>query len=149
MERPFLAENAAALEQLRDVIDRLSDADLGKPLGEGWTVAAALAHLAFWDRYGLAALQTWQRTGQPPRTGEAADINDGALPIWLALPGREAARLALEAAEAIDRQVAALPDALVEAVTTAARTRLLYRSLHRRDHLEQIARALGSSDVGR
>lgn len=147
MDRPYVTENAAALEHLRLVIERLTDADLAKSLDDGWTVAAALAHLAFWDRYGLAALHTWQRTGQPPRTGEASDINNGALPIWLALPGREAARLALEAAEAVDRHVAALPDAMVEAVTAAGRTRLLYRSLHRRDHLEQIEQALGSSEA--
>jgi hypothetical protein len=49
MERPFIVENARDRERLRNLVARTTDEELSLPLGEGWTIAAALAHLAFWD----------------------------------------------------------------------------------------------------
>jgi hypothetical protein len=39
--------NAEVTRRLEVVVGRLSDADLGRDLGGGWTVSVALAHLAF------------------------------------------------------------------------------------------------------
>jgi hypothetical protein len=51
--------------------------------------------------------------------------------------------LVLDAAADVDVLVAALPDASVDAVVSAGRPRLVDRSLHRRDHVDQIRRLLG------
>jgi hypothetical protein len=40
----YVADNAAARERLRALVARLSDADLARPVGGGWSVALALAH---------------------------------------------------------------------------------------------------------
>jgi len=61
MDRPFLAENAQERERLRSLVGRLTDEELSLPLGNGWTVAVALAHLAFWDQRSLSLMRKWKR----------------------------------------------------------------------------------------
>lgn len=141
MDSSYVEQNAASRQRLHDLVARLSDGDLARPMGEHWTVATALAHLAWWDRYALAAIESWARNGQPPRTGEAREVNQAALADWRALPGTLAAQLAIEAAEAVDARVAELPDALSTTIA-AERPRLLERSLHRSEHLGEIELSL-------
>ena len=45
-----VARNREQLERLRRLVARLGDDDLRRELPDGWTVADALAHLAFYDR---------------------------------------------------------------------------------------------------
>ena len=53
VDRSFVAENSRQRDRLKALVGRLSDGDLRRPLGEGWTVSTALAHMAFWDRRAL------------------------------------------------------------------------------------------------
>jgi hypothetical protein len=142
VDRALLQRNEASRERLRRLTSSLAGLELARPIGHGWTVAAALGHLAFWDRYALFALERWRKdgTGLPPADADA--INDSALPIWLALSPVAAAEQALSAAEAVDRAVEAAPAQVVEAVLAAGRPRL-DRSIHREEHLPDIERALG------
>jgi hypothetical protein len=143
----YIRENEAARTDLIRVVASLSDADLGHPTHSGWTVAATLAHLAYWDRRYRLILERWER-GEVATSEEpdwADDVtNDALLPEWLALPPREACRLALEAADAVDSLVASLSPGTVAGVMQARRRWLLHRHGHRREHLAEIARALGS-----
>ena len=68
-------------------------------------------------------------------------INDAAKPLCLALPPRVAADLAVSVAETVDRRVAAVSDAIIEA---NARVGALNwrRAEHRREHLDEIERML-------
>jgi Mycothiol maleylpyruvate isomerase N-terminal domain len=50
VDRSYVALNTAERARLEAVVGRLTDADLKRPLAAGWTVAAVLAHLAFWDQ---------------------------------------------------------------------------------------------------
>jgi hypothetical protein len=68
-------------------------------------------------------------------------INDAGKPLCLALPPRVAARLAVEAAEAADRRVAAASDALLAANMAAGSPLSMSRAAHRREHLDEIERA--------
>ena len=140
-ERGFVARNAAALGRLRAVIGRLSEDELRRRMGEHWTVAAALAHLAFWDRRSLLLLRRWQREGYGPAPLEVDLINDTLLEEWLALAPKEAARLALSAAEAIDRELETVPDALIEQIVADSPNRI-ERAQHRNSHLDEVERAL-------
>ena len=63
MDRPFVAENAQERERLRSLVGCLTDEELSLPLGNGWTVAVAFAHLAFWDQRSLTLMRKWRRTG--------------------------------------------------------------------------------------
>jgi hypothetical protein len=144
VDRSYIAENAAELRRLRALVERLTDADLVRPTPGGWTVAASLAHVAFWDQRILFWLDRWEH-GQTPRPLEQADvdwINDAGKPLCLALPPRVAARLTVEIAEALDRKLSALPDDRVTANKAAGEPLFLARAHHRKTHLDEIERVV-------
>jgi uncharacterized damage-inducible protein DinB len=143
-DRTHDAPNRAERERLRALVARLSDADLGRPMSAGWTVAAVLGHLAFWDQRLLVLLEGWRASGQMPRPlhdGDVDWINDSTKPMLLALAPRRAADLALSTAEAVDAAVAALPDALIAGNAAAGHPLRLLRAEHRRQHLDEIEAA--------
>jgi hypothetical protein len=145
VDRSYVAENAAELRRLRTLVERLSDADLARPTPGGWTVAASLAHVAFWDQRVLFWLERWDQGVRPESfdRGEADWINDAGKPLLLALPPRVAARLAVEIAERVDQRVAALSDERVAANRAAGEPLLLARARHRKEHLDEIEHVLG------
>ena len=55
-EHPDLRRNRASTERLRALVAGLEAAELARPLGGGWTVGFALAHLAFWDQRQRVAI---------------------------------------------------------------------------------------------
>jgi hypothetical protein len=140
---PYLAENEAALADLRALLARLSDEDLKVSLGEGWTVAAMLVHLAFWDQRQLAVLEKWHREGVKPVITESDIVNAALLPLALSLPPQTAAQLALQAAEAINQAVAQVTPDMADQIEAIDHSHVLWRVRHRRDHLNQISQALG------
>ena len=147
VDRPYVAENDAERERLRTLVRRLSDEDLAHPMDAGWTVASVLAHVAFWDQRIVVLLDEWQRRGPswapPVELGADVDwINDSAKALCLALPPRAAADLALSVAEAVDRRVASVSDAIIEANAQAGGPLNWRRAEHRREHLDEIERAL-------
>jgi phage shock protein C len=144
-DRSWAAENRTERERLRALVARLGEDDLRRPMSGGWTVAAVLAHLAFWDQRILVLLQQWDRTGRLPRSMNDADvdwINDAGKPLCLALAPRDAARLAVTAADAVDAAVEALPDDRLVTNASAGRPLNLRRAEHRREHLDEIEAAL-------
>jgi hypothetical protein len=146
IDRTFVAQNDTERARLRALVARLGDSELARPLPAGWTVAGVLAHLAFWDQRVAVLLDLWQAAGAPPPPHDGADtdwINDAAKPMFLALAPRRAADLAVAIAEDVDRRVAALSDALVARNAAAGSPLNLRRAEHRREHLDEIERALG------
>jgi hypothetical protein len=145
VDRAHVAENDAERERLRSLVARLSDAELRRPMPAGWTVAAVLAHVGFWDARAIHFLDKWARTGKPS-TYEPEDTdatNDSAKPLCLALPPRDAAKLALRLAEESDAKVAALSDAMLARIQAAGDPPFnLSRANHRKEHLDEIDRAL-------
>ena len=139
-DRAFIARNTVERERLRALVARLTKRELQLPLGEGWTVAAALAHLAFWDRRVLALLEHWQQHGVTPSPYDADVFNAALLPLCLAIPSHRAAQLAVESAEAVDRQIAHLTDEMLTAIRALAQPPRLERALHRREHLGTSSR---------
>jgi len=142
MDRPFFTENTRERERLRALVGRLSDEELRLDLGGGWTVAAALAHLAFWDQLSLVRIRQWRQHGVSPSSLDLDVINDALLPLLLLVPPRRAAELAMAAAEAIDRELGQLSPELIAAIGTLGDKRRLFRSIHRGMHLDQIEEAL-------
>ena len=145
-DRSYVAENEAQLTRLRALVDTMSDLELAEPMEAGWTVAAVLAHLAFWDNRIVTLLDRWGVDGQgtpPDAPGsydeEAVDwINDATKPLILALPPRVAARVAVDAAVAADQRVAALSDDLLAANERTGGYINVLRADHRREHLDEI-----------
>jgi hypothetical protein len=147
VDRSYAAENTSQRQRLRALVDRLGDEDLRRPLPAGWTIAGVLAHLAFWDQRVLVLLDRWERggAGAEPRRIDHADvdwINDSAKALCLALPPHIAARLAVTVAEAVDGRLAALSEDRLAANAAAGSPINVLRAQHRREHLDEIERAL-------
>jgi hypothetical protein len=146
MERAFVAENAKARERLGSLVARLTDEELSLPLGNDWTIAVALAHLAFWDQRRLALMRKWKQSGVELSPIDIDVTNDSLLPIWRAIPPRAAADLAVSCAEAIDRELQEASSDLIDAIEGLGEKFRLYRSMHRKLHLDEIEAALGKKD---
>lgn len=142
-DRTFVERNRAAADRLRTLAATLSDAELQCPVGAHWTAAIALAHLAFWDRRVLALLDAADAAGAPVDMPIDLAVNDISLPLWAAIPPRAAADLAVASAEMLDRRLAELPAAQVEAMR-ARNEHWVERSLHRNAHLDEIEAALNT-----
>jgi DinB superfamily len=142
MDRPFVTENAQERKRLVSLVARLTDEELRRPLDNGWTVAAALAHLAFWDQRSLFLMRKWKKSGVETSPLDIDLTNDSLLALWLALPPRAAAELAVSSAEAIDRELQEAASELIAGVESLGEKFRLYRSIHRKLHLDQIEEVL-------
>ena len=138
MDRSFVSENTKERERLSSLVAQLSDEQLSLPMDDGWTIAVALAHLAFWDQRSLVLMQKWKATEVAPSPIDIDVTNDALLPLWLALPPRTAAKLAISSAEAIDRELEEAPSELISDIENLGERFRLYRCEHRKLHLDQI-----------
>ena len=146
-DRAYLAENDAERERMRALVARLSDEELGRPMSDGWTVAAMLAHAGFWDARVIALIDRWERGVEPSTADFEPDdvdwINDAAKPFFLALPPRDAAQLALRLAEEADAKVAALSGETFAKLQPLGVPFSLSRAAHRKEHLDEIEQLFG------
>ena len=144
-DRSYVTKNREQLERLRALVDKLSDQELARSMEAGWTVAAVLAHLAFWDYRVVTLLDRWNASGTPPPPINETHvdwINDAGKPLCLALLPRVAARTAVEAALAADQRVAALTEAQLETNAKAGSPISVLRAEHRHEHLDEIEQML-------
>ncbi|MSQ35684.1 MAG: hypothetical protein EXR63_00860 [Dehalococcoidia bacterium] len=137
------AENAGATARLRALVVGLDEAQLARPVGGGWTVATALAHLAFWDRRQHAALQH-HRDGIALGDDDSDNVNAAVEPLLLALAPRAAVEQALEAAAAVDAVISQLSPAVAAEVLAGTHAYVVRRWTHRDEHVAQIERALST-----
>ena len=143
MDRAFAAENTKERNRLISLVGRLTDQELKLPLGNDWTIAVALAHLSFWDQRALFLLRRWRNTGIVEPSPVDIDItNDSLLALWLTIPPRTAANLAVSSAEEIDRELDAAPSDLIIKIESLGENFRLYRSIHRQLHLDEIEKIL-------
>lgn len=133
--------NRASRERIASLVARLTDEELLHPVGEHWTVAVALAHMVFWDRRVKYVLDMTERDGKVFIPNLDIVINDLSLPLWRAIPPREAARLCIEAAEECDRRLETYNPKLLEEIYETNK-RLVVRALHRNEHLDEVDEAL-------
>jgi uncharacterized damage-inducible protein DinB len=141
LDRSFVERNRQSSQRIRDLAARLSDEELQQPVGEHWTVAIVLAHLAVWDRRVMYVLDMTEREGKLFIPEIDIFVNDLSLPLWAAIPPREAARIAIETAETLDRRLEAFSPALIEEIN-AYNKRWVDRSMHRGEHLGEVVAAL-------
>ena len=145
MDADLLVENEIERDRLTTLVARLSEDDLARDLGGGWTVAVALAHLAFWDERAALLLERYvDGTPQHHIPDWYEDLLNQTLePQWRALSPRAAAEGAVAAAEHVTRVLRGLEDGLCARLEAQEDGYLLCRFNHRREHIEQIEAALG------
>lgn len=141
VDRSFVELNRASTERIRALVAGLSSTQLQHPVGEHWTVAIALIHLAFWERRVLDGLAKTEQAGTLAFPQIDFVVNDLSLPFWAAVPPAEAARLAVESAAAVDQRLEEYPLALLEEVYKGNEWWVV-RSRHRNAHLDEVDAAL-------
>jgi hypothetical protein len=141
MDRSFVERNRASTERIRKLTGGLTEAQLQQPVGADWTVAVALAHLAFWDRRVQFVLDRTEREGKLSAVELDVIVNDLLLSTWELVPGDQARQLAVETAEALDKRLESFPAGLLEQVN-AHNPRWVLRALHRNEHLDEVEQAL-------
>lgn len=135
--------NRASRERLGRLGGRLGDRDI--VLEGGWTAAGLLAHLAFWER--MTSVR-WRRHLSDRVPIESIDdrvielVNAAALPQWNATSQHAALADLMSAIDEIDKIISTVPPEEASDIMQS-RPRLVDRSLHRNEHLDQIERALG------
>jgi len=138
-----VTQNREQLERLRRLVARLSDEDLRRELPDGWTIADALAHLAFYDRRAAILLERFAREGVFTSPYDYDTINAALPHLTRRIPPREIVAEVLDAAEAADQAAAATPATLVAEIRRLSQVKL-ERSDHRRSHLDDIEAVLQS-----
>ena len=142
MTFPYSEQNANSRQRLIELTQKLADQDLARSTDYGWTVAALLAHLAFWDHRMSAILRRWQEEGLDPSPNDMMVVNEALKVICHAVEPRTAIQLAISAAEKIDAELDVLTSERVKELEEhAAATETQFRmnrSLHRDGHLDDI-----------
>jgi len=145
MERSFVTANTKERNRLISLVGDLTDEALMLPLGNDWTIAVALAHLSFWDQRALFLVRRWRNSGVVEPSPIDIDLtNDSLLSLWLAIPPRAAADLAVSSAEQIDRELEDAPSDLITKIENLGESFRLYRSIHRKLHIDEIEAGLNS-----
>jgi hypothetical protein len=133
--------NRSSTERIQALAKRLSDAQSQHLVYAEWTVASVLAHLAFWDRRVMYALDMTQKDGKLFTPEIDIFVNDLSAPLWAAIPPREAAGIAIDTADTLDKRLEAFPEKLLEELY-AYKKRWVVRALHRNEHLDDVDKAL-------
>ncbi len=118
---------------------------MARELPNGWTVSAALAHIAFWDRWVIARWDQYDRDGAiAPIPDNVLDLGNAAgIAEWRVFSSTQVTDLARGAADTIDCRIAALSPAAIAHAVETGRPAMLDRSLHRDPHLDEIDELLG------
>lgn len=144
MAAGFVVENGEQLERLRALVARLGDDEMAREIGGGWTVADALAHLAFYDRRAAILLERFAREGVSASPYDHETINQALLHLTRGLPPAAVREEVVAAAEAADRAAAATPKTLFAEIERRQEVKPS-RAEHRRNHLDEIEAVLGGA----
>jgi hypothetical protein len=138
MAFPFVEENNLSRARLQAVAARISDDDLALSTPYGWTIAALLAHLAWWDQRVLVLLQRWKEKGVDESPVDSQAVNDALKPLCHAIEPRRAIELCLASAKAVDAELETITPDLVARIEATATQFRFNRALHRNGHLDDI-----------
>ena len=143
LDRAFIELNRASTERIRTLAARLTDEEMQTKVGEHWTVGIVFAHLAWWDRRVMYVLDMTEKDGRLFIPEIDIFVNDLSLPLWAAIPPRDAARIAIETSETLDKRLEDYSPELLEEIYNYNK-RWVIRALHRGEHLDEADAALKS-----
>ena len=141
MDRSFIEQNRASTERIRALAARLTDEEMQTRVGEHWTVGIVFAHLAWWDRRVMYVLDMTEKDDKLFIPEIDIFVNDLSLPLWAAIPPRDAARIAIETSETLDKRLEEYSPELLEHIYNYNK-RWVIRALHRGEHLDEADAAL-------
>jgi hypothetical protein len=139
MERPYVISNNKERARLIKLVNEIADEELRLVIyKEGWTIAVALGHLAFWDERRRVMLKIWKEKGVSNTPYVLDIVNDALIPLLLAIPPRKAAELCVATAEALDKELEELSPKMIKAIEALKEPTALDRGHHRKMHLDEI-----------
>lgn len=142
---PEIAEsNRLQRERLAALVETLDDAALRIRLPNGWTVAGALGHLAFWDRQRLCLIRRWADGDFRSGAYDSDVFNDAVQPLLEMIPPKQIAAAAVRAAEEVDALLLKLPDDMIEETLARPDAPHVNRGEHRGHHIDRIEQALAT-----
>jgi len=140
-DQSYIELNRASRERIRALAERLTDEEMQTKVGEYWTVSIVFAHIAWWDRRVMYVLDMTEKDDKLFIPEIDIFVNDLSLPLWAAVPPREAARIAIETSETLDKRLEEYSPALLEEIFNYNK-RWVIRALHRNEHLDEADAAL-------
>jgi hypothetical protein len=147
---PEIAEsNRSQRERLTGLVRNIDAAGLRTRLPNGWTVAGALGHIAFWDRQRLCLLRSWAAGDFVSEGPGALVFNDAVQPMLEMIAPERLAEFAVKAAEEVDALLLELPDETIETILARPDPPHVDRGEHRRHHLDRIEAALSNARASR
>lgn len=144
VSREIAENNRVQRERLTNLVRNLDDAGLRTRLPNGWTIAGALGHLAFWDRQRLCLIRRWAAGDIRSGAYDSDVFNDAVQPLLDMIPPEHIAAGAVKAAEEVDALLLELPDQMIEETLARPGAPHLNRGEHRAHHLNQIEKALAA-----
>jgi hypothetical protein len=145
----FAESNRTQTERLRTIVQRLDGPAMAVRLPNGWTVAGALMHIAFWDRQRLCLMRRWAAGTTASGAYDGEVFNETMQPLQEMVPPERAAAAAVQAAAEVDALLLEVSDAVVAAALARPDAPNLDRGSHRGYHLDQIERALTEAGLWR
>jgi len=143
VSREIAESNRSQRARLTKLVQSIDEAGLQTRLPNGWTVAGALGHLAFWDRQRLCLIRRWAAGDIRSGAYDSDVFNDAVQPLLEMIAPERVAATAVQAAEEIDALLLELPDEAIEKTLARPDAPHLDRGEHRRHHLDRIEDALG------
>ena len=100
------------------------------------------AHIAWWDRRVMYVLDMTEKNNKLFIPEIDIFVNDLSLPLWAAVPPREAVRIALDTAETLDKRLEEYYPKLRDEILNY-NERWILRGLHLNEHLDEAVAAAG------
>lgn len=140
MDQSLVQSNKRSRDRLVASIKNLNEESLRRKVNDEWTIAATLAHVAFWDQICVARWHAFDAGGAlEDIPGKTIDlVNAGNLPAWLALPGSATVDLVTRSMEELDDRIANLSEDAVRAAAAGGFMYMLDRTRHRDEHSREI-----------
>ena len=138
----IIIENENATHRLEELVNRLTDRELSTPMEAGWTVASVLAHMAFWDIRAVKLIDLWKQSGVEYSPLDTELVNEVTREIFIKLPPRVAAQVAIENARIVDQALKDLSPEFIEKIRTIGQNVRLERYVHRSLHVDEIEKAI-------
>jgi hypothetical protein len=145
IEAVIAESNRVQTERLRRLVPQLDAVRWAVRLPRGWTVAVALAHIAFWDRQRLCVLRRWAAGDWCSGAYDGELFNEVLLPFLEMLPPERVGRFALQAAEEVDAFLLSVPDDILEKALARPDRPNVDRGSHREYHLDRVEQALADA----
>ena len=136
--------NRRSTERMRQIIHSLSEKELSQTIGNNWTISITLAHLAFWDQRVIHVIELAKKNTVLNAPLFDDQLNDILTPILGAISPPEAVRMAINIADELDEMLEECSPEFIEQLLKK-NNRLVERSLHRNNHLDEIESMVKSS----